>query len=104
MIVCILTWRRDTTYQVFFCTPVPATTKQLNFRPSRGSDYFGSYLRQHVFQHLPKREIAFEVILGRSKGDDNPEAKVLLTDKNNPLSKWQDEDTLNFWKCEFIDF
>lgn len=90
-------------HQVFFCTSVPATTKQMTFRPPRGDDYFGSYLRRHVFLHLPQRELAFDVILGRANEDYDPEDKMILTDDDNPLPKWQDEGAPDHWKCEFID-
>lgn len=43
------------------------------------------------------------MILGRANEDYDSEAKELLTDDNNPLSKWQDEDAPHFWKCEFIN-
>lgn len=74
----------------------------MTFRPSRGDDYFGSYIRRHVFQHLSQRELTFDMILGRANEDYDPEAKVLLTDDDNPLSKWQNEDASHHWKCEFV--
>jgi len=83
---------------VFFCTPVTGTAKQITFRPPREADYLGSYLRRHVFQHLLRRELTFDMILGRSNEDYDPEAKMLLTDDDNPLSKWQDEDAPHHWQ------
>jgi len=83
---------------IFFCTPHPATTKRMTFRSPREEDYLGSYLRQYFFQHLLQRELTFDTILGRSNEDYNPEARVLLTDDNNPLSKWQDEDAPHHWQ------
>jgi hypothetical protein len=90
-------------HQVFFCTPVPATDKPLTFRRSRGDDYYASYIRRHVFQNLHQRELKFEVILGQASEDQNAEGKALLTDDNNPLSGWQDEEAPHHWKREFID-
>jgi len=83
---------------VFFCTPVPAATKQMTFRQPRGDDYFGSYIRRHIFQHMPRLELALGTILGQANEGHNPEAKVLLTDDNNPLPKWQDEGAPDHWK------
>ena len=75
----------------------------MTFRPPREEDYLGSYLRRHVFQHLLQRELTFDTILDRSDKDYDPEAKMLLTDDDNPLSKWQDEDASHHWQCEFFD-
>ncbi|KAF9653443.1 S-adenosyl-L-methionine-dependent methyltransferase [Thelephora ganbajun] len=88
---------------VFFCTPVPETTKRMSLRPPRDEDYLGSYLRRHVFQHLLRRELAFDTILGQANEDHNSEARVLLTDDENPLSGWQDEGVPNHWQREFTD-
>lgn len=75
----------------------------MTFRPARGDDYFGSYLRQYIFQRLPRREISLDTILGQANEDHSLGAKVVLTDDDNPLSKWQDEGIVDSWKCEFID-
>lgn len=75
----------------------------MTFRPPREEDYLGSYLRRHVFQNLLRRELTFDTILGRLNEDYDPEAKVLLTDDNNPLSEWQDEDAPHHWECESIN-
>jgi hypothetical protein len=87
-------------HQVFFCTPVPGSVKKMSFRRPRGDDYSASYLRQHVFQKLAQRELSFDMILGRVDGDHNPDAQPLLTDSDNPLPKWQDEDASYHWRCE----
>jgi hypothetical protein len=73
----------------------------MTFRPPRGDDYFGSYLRKHVFQQLPRRELTIDVIFDRANEDKDSEGKVLLTDDDNPLPKWQDEDAPHHWQCEF---
>lgn len=83
---------------VFFCTPVPEKVKPLTFRTSRGDDYLASYLRQYVFQSMSRREVKFETILGRKNRIRNSKAQVLLTDENNPLPAWQDEDASYHWK------
>jgi hypothetical protein len=90
-------------HQVFFCTPVPTATKRMTFRQPREEDYLGSHLRRHIFQNLPRQELAFDLILGRASEDYDPEAKLLLTDDSNPLSGWQDEEALHHWQREFID-
>ena len=89
--------------QVFFCTLASGTTKQITFRPPREEDYLGSYLRQYIFQHLLQRELTLDTILGRSNEDYNPEARWLLTDDDNPLSGWQDEDAPHHWQRKFFD-
>jgi len=91
-------------HQVFFCTPAPGINKQITFRPPREEDYLGSYLRQHVFQHLFRQELSFGVILGRANEDYDPATKILLTDDDNPLSEWQDESASHHWQCESIGF
>lgn len=81
----------------------PGTTKRITFRPPREEDYLGSYLRRHVFQHLLRRELEFDTILGLANNGPDPEAKMLLTDDSNSLSEWQDEAAPHHWLCEFID-
>ena len=88
--------------QVFFCTAIPRTTKQMVFRPSREEDYLGSYFRQHIFQNLLQRELTFNTIFGRSNENYDHETRVLLTDSDNPLPEWQDEFAPNHWQREFI--
>ena len=74
----------------------------MTFRHSRGDDYFASYLRRYVFQKLPQREVPLEMFL--SQANEGLEASVLLTDDDNPLPKWQDEDAAHHWQCESIEF
>ena len=88
--------------QVLFCTPVPRTIKQMTFRLPQEEDYFGSYLRQNVFQNLLRRELTPDMILGRAKEGSAPETETVLTDDSNPLSEWQDEDAPGHWQREFI--
>ena len=71
----------------------------MTFRSSDNDDYFGSYLRRHTFQHMAQREVALDTIIGWGNED-----KLVLTDDNNPLSKWQEEDAPHHWQCESIDF
>ena len=75
----------------------------MTFRKPREEDYLGSHLRRHLFQNLPRQELAFDLILGRASEDYNPEAKLLLTDDSNPLSGWQDEEALHHWQRESIN-
>lgn len=82
---------------------MPGTAGRITFRLPREEDYLGSYLRRHVFQHLPQRELGFDVILGLANEDYDPEAKTLLTDDSNPLSEWQDKDAVHHWQRESID-
>jgi len=75
----------------------------MTFRPPHEEDYLGSYLRRHIFQHLLRQELKFDTILGQTNEDHDPEAEVLLTDDDNPLSEWQDEGASHHWQCEYID-
>lgn len=44
------------------------------------------------------------MILGRKNRIRNFGAQVLLTDGNNPLPAWQDEDASHHWECEFTNY
>ena len=78
--------------QVFFCTP----SKQLTFREARKEDYLSSYLREHVLQEFPNREIPLDLIRGDLTSDN--ESTLVLTDDRNPLGAWQDEGALEHWR------
>lgn len=70
----------------------------MTFRPSHEDDYLGSYLRRHVLYHLLRQELKFDTILGQ---DYDTKPKVLLTDDDNPLYDWQDDDASHHWQCKF---
>ena len=74
----------------------------MGFRPPREKDNLGSYLRRHVFWNLPRRELTFDTIFGRSNENYGQEARVPLTDNDNPLSEWQDKFASQHWQREFI--
>jgi hypothetical protein len=48
---------------------------------------------------MAQREVTLDTILGWEDED-----KVVLTDDNNPLSKWQEDDAPHHWQRESIDF
>ncbi|KAL0949289.1 hypothetical protein HGRIS_009367 [Hohenbuehelia grisea] len=79
---------------VFFCT---SSTKPLTFRTSRLSDYLGSPLRRHILSDLSSREIDLALVKGEAAGNERLANSFILTDYNNPLGKWQDEQALHHW-------
>ncbi|KAL5483122.1 hypothetical protein ACEPAI_8351 [Sanghuangporus weigelae] len=78
---------------VFFCSP---SSRPLSFRPATREDYLSSYLREHILQVLPDREVQSELILGSVSREQ--EKEYILTDDHNPLGAWQDEGALDHWK------
>ncbi|KAA1466507.1 hypothetical protein DENSPDRAFT_831357 [Dentipellis sp. KUC8613] len=77
---------------VYFCSP---STKPLEFRKPRESDFLGSHLRAHVFETLADREVDFKLIRGESEEDGE---KYVLKDQNNKLNAWQADGALDHWK------
>ena len=75
-------------FQVLFCT---LSSSPLTFRQPKNSDYLGSYLRKHVFQSLAEHEINLASIR-------EPNAKYILTDKNNSLGKLQERQGAYHWQ------
>ncbi|KAI0677382.1 hypothetical protein C8Q78DRAFT_1002534 [Trametes maxima] len=78
---------------VFFCTLSP---EPIEFRQPVDADYLGSYLRRHVFAHLPQRELDLSRVT-----DAIPEAereRYLLKDAANPLGDWQAKEAIGHWK------
>ncbi|KAG5648859.1 hypothetical protein DXG03_000208 [Asterophora parasitica] len=78
---------------VFFCTSSQAP---LTFRNSRRTDWLGSPLRRHVLNSIPTREVNLDLIRDSLNGEENN--KYTLTDDNNPLGKFQDEQAFHHWK------
>lgn len=68
----------------------------MTFRKATKSDYLSSYLREHVLQFLPQRELNLNLI----RKDIGPEdtGDWILTDGRNPLGAWQDHGALDHWK------
>jgi hypothetical protein len=82
-------------FQVLFCT---LSSSPLTFRQPKSSDYLGSYLRKHIFQSLAEREVNLALI-------QEPDAKYILTDKNNSLGKLGGRQGAHHWEgmsCIFI--
>ena len=79
--------------QIFFCTP---STTDLNFRPSVGSDYLGSYLREAVLSALPAHEVDLAIVTRDVTESDL--RRYTLTDAKNPLEDWQDKEAMHHWK------
>lgn len=77
---------------MLFCTP---SSEPLTFRPPRESDYLDSYLREHVLGSLPRREVDVSLIIGAAA---EPYEQWILTDQNNRLGKWQDDEAFVHWK------
>jgi len=84
---------------VFFCTL--SADVPLNFRTTASSDYQGSYLRAHIFNGLPKRELSARKILGVDQ-DSNLLAegakKWILRDTSNHLAEWEQADAVEHWR------
>jgi hypothetical protein len=71
----------------------------LTFRAAEYSDYLNSYLRQHVLSSFTKHEIDPALIRGSTVAPiAEEEAHWILTDENNALGKWQDEEAMDHWK------
>ena len=85
--------------QVYFCSPSP---RPLTFRRPTREDYLSSYLREHVLQVLPEREVRPELILGGLTPEQ--EEDYILTDEHNPLGAWQDKGALDHWKGKSSKF
>lgn len=86
--------------QVIFCTP---SSRNLTFREAEPSDFLNSYLRQHVLTFFSKHEIDPALIRGSAVAPiGEEEARWTLTDNNNPLGKWQDEEGIGHWKGQLF--
>jgi len=77
---------------VFFCTP---SSIPLTFRLSEKEDYLNSYLREHVLQNLPQREVNQALI--RRNVTSEKEGDWVLTDERNQLEEWQKTGALEHW-------
>ncbi|OAX44008.1 hypothetical protein K503DRAFT_578418 [Rhizopogon vinicolor AM-OR11-026] len=80
---------------VFFCSPSPIP---LTFRPSVEGDYLHSYLRRYILSSLEKREIHHSQVTGSSIWSVATDETFVLTDANNTLNKWQEEEAFEHWK------
>ncbi|EIN10543.1 hypothetical protein PUNSTDRAFT_65035 [Punctularia strigosozonata HHB-11173 SS5] len=80
---------------VLFCT----LSSNLSFREAVHSDFLNSYLRQHILTFFTKHEIDPSLIRDSAVGPiGEEETHWVLTDNNNPLGKWQDEEGINHWR------
>jgi hypothetical protein len=67
----------------------------LDFRPAKEADFLNSYLREHILTSITRREVDQSLIIGTAA---EPYEQWILTDQNNQLGKWQEDEAFVHWK------
>ncbi|KAH7887557.1 hypothetical protein F5I97DRAFT_1861277 [Phlebopus sp. FC_14] len=80
---------------VVFCS---TSLSPLSFRPSVDTDYLHSYLRHRILSSLDQREISLSHVSDMMGWSEERKETFVLTDTNNRLDQWQQEEALKHWK------